>query len=126
MPGGFLVYKDNEKQEILYANKRLLEIYECDSLEEFRTFTGNSFRGCVLQKDWDIVKSIIDKQINISNGYDYVQYRAKTAKGRIRLIEDFGRLVHSSDDGDIFYVFMIDLEDKEKIYNNIIPAKEFE
>ena len=124
MPGGFLVYKDNEAQEILYANKRILEIYECETLEEFRIFTGNSFRGCVLPKDWDIVQSIINEQISISHGYDYVQYRAKTAKGQIRLIEDFGRLVHSPDDGDIFYVFMIDLEDKEKIYHNIIPAKE--
>ena len=120
MPGGFLIYRDNESQEILYANRRLMEIYECDSLEEFRDFTGNSFRGCVLSEDWEIVQSTINEQLHVSSGYDYVQYRARTAKGRIRMIEDFGRLVHSPDDGDIFYVFIIDLEDKGKIYNNLI------
>ena len=62
----------------------------------------------------------------MSSGYDYIQYRAQTAKGKIRLIEDFGRHVHSNDDGDLFYVFMIDLEDKEKIYHKIIPVKDMD
>ena len=75
---------------------------------------------CVLSEDWEIVQSTINEQLHVSAGYDYVQYRARTAKGRIRMIEDFGRLVHSPDDGDIFYVFIIDLEDKGKIYNNLI------
>ena len=115
MPGGFLVYRDNETQEILYANKRLLDIYECDNIEDFRKFTGNSFKGCVLDEDWDIINFKINEQIEKSEGYDYVKYRARTAKGNIRFIEDFGRLVHSPDDGDIFYVFIVDLENKEKI-----------
>ena len=119
MPGGFLVYRDNESQEILYANKKLQEIYDCESLEEFRKLTGNSFRGCVFDEDWEIVQSTINSQVGISDGYDYVQYRAKTAKGRIIMIEDFGRLVHSDDDGNIFYVFIVDLENKEKIYDKI-------
>ncbi|MBR2179224.1 MAG: EAL domain-containing protein [Selenomonadaceae bacterium] len=116
MPGGFLIYRDNEELEILYANKKLLDIYECESLEEFRSLTGNSFRGCVLSKDWGFVQDTINAQLNLSADYDYVQYRARTAKGRVIMLEDFGRLVHSADDGDIFYVFIIDLENKEKIY----------
>ena len=119
MPGGFLVYRANESQEILYANKRVLEIYECETLDEFRKFTGNSFKGCVIDEDRDTTQKLIENQIESSNGYDYVLYKARTAKGNIRMIEDFGRLVHSESDGDIFYVFMIDLEDKEKIYNQI-------
>ena len=124
MPGGFLVYRDNETLEILFANKRLMSIYECDTLEEFRTLTGNSFKGCVHPDDWEHVKETIAKQIDISDGYDYIRYRATTAKGNIRLIEDFGRLVHSPDDGDIFYVFIIDYENKEKIYEDITPSDE--
>ncbi len=122
MPGGFLIYRDNEALEILYANKKLLDIYECESLEEFRSLTGNSFRGCVISKDWSLVQDTINAQLNHSADYDYVQYRARTAKGRIIMIEDFGRLVHSAEDGDIFYVFIIDLDHKEKIY----PAENLE
>ena len=119
MPGGFLVYRDNETQEILYANKKLMEIYECSTLEEFRRFTGNSFRGCVYEADWELVQLKIVNQLELSSGYDYVRYRARTAKGNIRLIEDFGRLVRTPDDGDIFYVFIIDLETKNFGRNDI-------
>ena len=116
MPGGFLVYRDNEAQEILFANKRVQEIYECESLEEFRAFTKNSFRGCVFDHDWEMVQTTINDQLSSSNGYDYIQYRARTAKGRLIMIEDFGRLVHSPDDSDIFYVFIIDLGKKKRIH----------
>ena len=117
MPGGFLLYRNNETQEILYANSRLWKIYECESLEQFKKFTGNSFKGCVYHKDWDKVQKTIYEQIEISEGYDYVRYRIKTAKGNIKIVEDFGRLVHSKDDGDIFYVFIIDFVEKEKLWD---------
>ena len=123
MPGGFLVYRDNESQEILYANKKLMEIYECSTLEEFRRFTGNSFRGCVFKDDWELVQLKIANQLELSGGYDYVKYRALTAKGNIRLIEDFGRLVRSPDDGDMFYVFLIDLENKNFGGNEIADKR---
>ncbi len=118
MPGGFLVYRDDEKQEILYANKRLIQIYECENLEEFRKFTGNSFKGCVLEEEWEYVQNTIATQVEISEGYDYVRYRARTAKGNIIAVEDFGRLVESPEEGNMFYVFIIDIEKKERIYRN--------
>ena len=113
-----MVYRDDENLEILYANKRLVEIYECSSLEEFRKFTGNSFKGCVHEDDWEFVNETIAAQIEISDGYDYVRYRARTAKGNIVAVEDFGRLVESRIDGNMFYVFIIDIEKKERIYRN--------
>ena len=117
MPGGFLLYRNNETLEILYANTRLLKIYDCESLSQFRKFTGNSFKGCVHPDDWEKVQRTIYEQIEISEGYDYVRYRIKTAKGKIKKVEDFGRLVHSEDDGNIFYVFIIDFEAKEKLWD---------
>ncbi|MBQ7703994.1 MAG: EAL domain-containing protein [Selenomonadaceae bacterium] len=117
MPGGFLIYKDNDAQEILYANTRLWKIYDCESLEQFRKFTGNSFKGCVHPHDWEKVHQTIYEQIEISAGYDYVRYRIKTASGDTKIIEDFGRRVHSTEDGDIFYVFIIDFLEKEKLWD---------
>ena len=124
MPGGFLLYRDNEQLEILYANTRLWKIYECESLEQFRKFTGNSFRGCIHPDDWDKVQKTIYEQVKISDSYDYVRYRVKTAKGNIKIIEDFGRLVYSPNDGNVFYVFIIDFEAKEKLWDFVMnPAK---
>lgn len=119
MPGGFLLYRNNEQLEILYANTRLWKIYECNSLEQFKKFTGNSFRGCVHPDDWENVQKTIYEQIGISDGYDYVRYKIRTAQGNIKIVEDFGRLVHSKDEGDIFYVFIIDFVEKEKLWYTV-------
>ena len=36
MPGGFFVYRANESEDLLYANKAVFDIYGCDGLEEFK------------------------------------------------------------------------------------------
>ena len=120
MPGGFLLYRNNDRQEILYANTRLWKlIYECESFEHFKKFTGNSFRGCVHPDDWGKVQKTIYEQVGISDGYDYVRYQIRTARGNVKTVEDFGRLVHSKEEGDIFYVFIIDFVAKEKLWDNV-------
>ena len=55
MPGGFFIYQAKDNEEIIYANKALLRIFGCDTMEEFRTLTGNSFKGIVHPDDWEEV-----------------------------------------------------------------------
>ncbi len=120
LPGGFLVYKAGGDEEILFANTQLIEMYECEDLEDFRNFTNNSFKGCVLPEDYEIIEKAIAKEVKKGDGYDYVQYRAKTKKGNDIIVEDYGRLKHSTNDGDLFYVFMIDYKHREKLYHKFI------
>ena len=47
MPGGCFIYREEEPYEILYVNQAVCDIYGCDTVEEFREFVGNSFRGMV-------------------------------------------------------------------------------
>lgn len=35
MPGGVVVYRADKGEEILYANKKLYEIYGCEDYDEF-------------------------------------------------------------------------------------------
>lgn len=120
MPGGILVYRNNENTEILYANNRLISIYDCEDMEQFRELTNNSFRGCVYDEDWEFVQECIDRHVVSTGGYDYVQYRAVTRNGRIINIEDYGRLYRSEAEGEMFYVFMLDLDDRERTYGHVI------
>lgn len=43
MPGGILVYRADEKEEILYANSWLIHIFGCHDMEDFLETTGGSF-----------------------------------------------------------------------------------
>ncbi len=117
MPGGFLIYKANDKEEIIYANQALLRIFLCRTFKEFQEITGNSFRGMVYHKDLDHVEQSIKEQIADSQyDLDYVEYRIVCKDGSIRWIEDYGHFIHSDAVGDIFYVFLGDATEKKKRY----------
>lgn len=135
MPGGFLIYRANEAEDIVYANKALLRIFQCSTLKEFREMTGNSFRGLVYLEDLDEIEESIKEQIAASQyDLDYVEYRIVRRDGEIRWIEDYGHFIRSETVGDIFYVFLGDATEKrsrqlqilERALNNanlVIQAK---
>ena len=51
MPGGFFVYRADGEEEIIYANTAMLRLFNCSTMEEFREWTGNSFKGIVHPDD---------------------------------------------------------------------------
>ena len=59
MPGGFLIYCAQEGERIIYANRWLLRIFQCENMAEFRELTGNSFRGMVHPEDLEEVEESI-------------------------------------------------------------------
>lgn len=113
MPGGFLIYRAGGSEEIVFANRGLLRIFQCETMEEFRRLTGNSFRGLVHPDDLEAVEASIETQIASSRfDLDYVEYRVTAKDGSIRWIEDYGHFVHSEIVGDVFYVFLVDATEK--------------
>ncbi len=123
MPGGFLIYRAREGEEILFANQALIRIFQCDDMEDFRELTGNSFRGMVHKEDLQSVEKSIWKQIAESHyDLDYVEYRIIRKDGSLRWVEDYGHFTHSEVMGDIFYVFLTDATEK---INRIQFEKEF-
>ena len=115
MPGGFFIYKADESGELLYANKAVCEIFGCSSLEEFRAFTGFSFRGMVHPDDYDRITALIKTQINESRAdMDFVEYRIIRKDGETRWIDDFGHYVESDVYKGLYYVFISDITDKHQ------------
>lgn len=113
MPGGFLIYRADDAEKIIYANKALLRIFQCATMQEFRELTGNSFMGLVHPEDLGAVEQSIAEQIASSQyDLDYVEYRIIRKDGEIRWIEDYGHFVRTESIGDIFYVFLGDATEK--------------
>ncbi|MCX4267180.1 MAG: ATP-binding protein [Lachnospiraceae bacterium] len=114
MPGGVLIYHADGAEEIIYANKALLRIFQCDSIKEFRELTGNSFRGIVHPQDLaGVERNIKEQVINNHNDLDYVEYRIIRKDGSLGWLEDYGHFIHSESLGDIFYVFLSDATEKK-------------
>ncbi len=109
IPGGFLIYADDETERIVSVNEMLLEMFECETGEEFLELTAGSFAGMVHPEDYPGVKRAIAEQIGTSNkNMDFVKYRIITNKGNIKYVRDYGRLVHNDIDVDLFYVFIVE------------------
>lgn len=114
MPGGFLIYHADEKEEIIYANKALLRIFGCETTNEFRELTGNSFKGIVHPEDLDEVEQSIMEQVTQSQyDLDYVEYRIRRKDGTIGWVEDYGHFIRGNAVGNIFYVFIADATEKK-------------
>lgn len=115
LPGGFIIYQENENRDILFVNHIVLELYECDTLDEFKALTGYSFEGMVHPDDIKKVQNSIDNQIKgVHGNMDYVEYRILTKNGNVKWIDDYGHFSSSTDFGELYYVFLFDVTERKR------------
>ncbi len=113
MPGGFFIYHADGDEELIYANRALVEMFGFDSLEEFKEYTGYRFPGLVHPDDLENVQSDIKHQIEESGeNLDHVTFRIIRRDGAVRRVEDYGHFVRTDGYGDIFYVFVEDVTER--------------
>lgn len=114
MSDGFFIYRALEDEKILYANPAVMEIFGCNTMEEFMAMVRGSFRGLVHPEDLERVEWEIQNQIsNSEENMDFVQYRIIRRDGQIRWIDDCGHLEKSEwgEENRLFYVFIKDITD---------------
>jgi len=111
IPGGFMsVYVDG--LGIISVNRELLSICECESIDEFREFSGNCLRNIVHPDDFDTASESVKKQITTENFLYNTEYRIVTKKGNIRYVRDYGRFVKTEKYGEIYFIFIYDITDE--------------
>ena len=87
----------------------MLDIFECETLDEFLEVTKGSFAGIVHPEDYDEVRRSIYEQIESNDKkMDFVRYRILTKNGNVKWVRDYGHLVHVESDVDQFYVFIVE------------------
>ena len=115
MPGGFLIYRAEAPEELIYANKACIDIFGCDDLEDFKKHTGFTFKGIVHPDDYDSVSGSIGQQISEnSDNFDHVEYRIIRKDGSVRWVDDYGHFAETKKFGGIYYVFLSDITETRK------------
>ncbi|MBO6164219.1 MAG: response regulator [Lachnospiraceae bacterium] len=115
MPGGFFIYKAEQPEDLIYANKAIFDIYGCNGLEEFKELTGFTFRGMVHPEDYDAISGSIIQQINDSEDkMDYAEYRIIRKDGEIRWVDDYGHYADTKAYGGVYVVFISDITEKKE------------
>ena len=117
MPGGFFIYRADESMELLYVNQATCDIYGCETVDEFRKFTGNTFRGMVHPDDFESIQDSIDEQIaqpSNRRSMDYVAYRITRKDGTVRWVDDYGHFATLPGYGEVYYVFIEDITEHKE------------
>ena len=115
MPGGFFIYRAEAPEELLYANRAVIDLFGCDDLEDFKALTGFRFRGMLYPEDYQAVSESISSQIRQNGeGMDHVEYRIVRKDGAIRWEDDYGHYTETETYGGIFYVFISDITEKRQ------------
>ena len=110
MPGGFFIYLAQAPQALVYANKAVFNIYGCTDLEDFKAYTGFTFKGLIHPEDYQRISSYIAQQIETdSDRMDFVEYRIIRKDGAVRWVDDFGHYTETKTYGGIHVVFISDI-----------------
>jgi CheY-like chemotaxis protein len=106
VPGGVILI-NVMTGKILYVNARALDIFECESAEQFRDFVGANFRNAILPEDYAKVGEELKEQFQKDSGLTkQISYRTKTGKGNIKRIYHVGRVYKDTPYGHIFSAFV--------------------
>jgi len=118
IPCGFMIYKKDSLGTLITYNTLLCKYFKCESREDFKRLVNNSFRGIVHRDDHDYIMSKISTlRANSEENQSSLSFRIMCKDGEERFVRNYARLVHSDVHGDIFYSFLVDITDSEKLSN---------
>lgn len=122
IPGGFLSCHVDNTYQLISINRQILEMFDCESLEEFRNYYHNSVKEMFYPGDFEDVDKKIHVQLSEDNSFFSVDHRILTKKGVTKYARAYGRFLKTNRYGDIFYVFMYDMT--EEIHRKELAEKQ--
>ena len=106
VPGGVILYSV-KTGEILYVNARILDMFECSSVEDFRNYAGRFFKNAIVPEDYGRTNTDISEQVKSrSTATKQLTFRVKTINGNIKRVYHVGKVFGKTPYGTIYSAFM--------------------
>lgn len=118
MPGGMMVCQADEKEEILFANKVMIEMLDCKDFDEFTQYIQGSLYNVIYPEDREAMKQEFTRQLGEKDNeeqVDFLTFRMVTKTGRIITVDDMARKCSNPFYGELYYIFVYDRSKKEKV-----------
>lgn len=112
-PGGIILHYADGDEEIIHVNQYVVDLFECESIDEFFELTHGTFKGFVYTDDIDASEESIWSQVDTHDNYGHIYYRIKTKSGKLVNVDGYGRLVEEHDgpgSRPVFHAFVIKVE----------------
>ncbi len=119
LPGAFIIYKaDKTDDEILFANREMIRLTGCKSMDELLAYTQKSFRNLIREDERKSVEESIWQQIEEGHFNDYIHFHLQKEDGTFLQVLDHGRIVENTRYGRVFYVLLMDWKFIKKHYDS--------
>lgn len=115
MPGAMAVYRADDRS-ILFASSTLVELMECDSLDDFMKYTKMSLDRIFPDSEKEAARAAIDRQLEEPSNrhhFYFITANVLTKSGNLRPVEIRGHRSHNANYGDVIYIFLYEKEQKE-------------
>lgn len=114
LPGGFLICRRDRDGALLRANRELLRILRCGSVEDLRALTEDSLWGMIRREDLPEAERILLERDGPPEAVRSFEFQARCRDGALRLLEGYGRAV-DGEEGPLLYLFLSDAtEERER------------
>jgi CheY-like chemotaxis protein len=118
VPGGVILFSV-KTGEILYANARVIDMFECNNIDDFRNYVGRFFKNAILPEDFGKVNADISEQVKSrSTATKQLTFRVKTANGNVKRVYHVGKVFGKTPYGTIYSAFMSEDDLAMKKYFN--------
>lgn len=118
VPGGVILFSV-KTGEILYANARVIDMFECNNIDDFRNYAGRFFKNAIVPEDYGRTNTDILEQVKSRSPLTkQLTYRVKTANGNIKRVYHVGKVFGKTPYGTIYSAFMSEDDLAMKKYFN--------
>lgn len=107
LPGAFFIYRADDGK-IIFANRELLRITECYSMEVFIEFVGREVKGLIAPEDYAEAVESWDQQVGDSDdAVAHMDYHVITKETHKRIyVHAVAHMVKNPYFGEIYYVIL--------------------
>ena len=99
LPGGIVAHRP-DNGEILFANDEMIELFECDDMDDLVSFIGDTFAGAIRPQDRERVLANAGRA-------SMVEFDIVTKWGNVRKVVNTGRLSSVVGVGDVLYELLV-------------------
>ncbi len=106
LPGAYFTYHADEEAKLIFFNKELMHIFECENANELRDLTGNVFTGMLAdtltEEERERLFALPTAEGTVlSNAFD-----VRTKSGAVKRVYSWRKYTSTEKYGQIFNVFM--------------------
>ena len=115
MPGNILICGRESGEDILYANRELLELVGCSSKEDFITLTAGKMKGFIQKEDfWSTIHVVSSQLEREKNRFSHISFRIYNCERAEITVVSSGRIVDDPELGKICVMSLMEANTKAK------------